>query len=212
MSSPASSLQHRPEAERQQIHDALVEVCREGGLGAANLERVLERAGVDRLAFERYFSDLDDCFAQYLRDASRPFVGHAREAMAAATDWRTQLRAVIYEMVRFWSADEGRTHMLLVETFAAGPLASLIRDRLLESMVDLIDRGRGLMEDPTTLTRVTAEALAGAMFNQMHLAEEQGTLGEADDLVPQLMYFLVLPYLGVETATEELSLPPSPKA
>lgn len=211
MSSPAPSLQHRPEAERQQIHNALVEVCRERGLGAATREQVIERAGLDRSSFDRHFSDVDDCFAEYLRDACGPFLGKARTEMESAEDWRTQLRTVIYGMVRFWGEDTGRAHMLLVETYAAGPLGIGIRDQVLETMVDLIDRGRGLMDDPAELTRLTAEAMAGALFNQMHLLQAGGKLDEADRLVPQLMYFLVLPYCGVEAAIEELSQPPLPE-
>jgi AcrR family transcriptional regulator len=211
MSSPAPSLQRRLEAERQRIHDALVEVCRERGLGAATLGRVIERAGVDRAAFDRHFADLDDCFAQYVSDACASFIHYLPATMDTAEDWRAQLRAVIYEMVRFWRADEARAHMLLVETYAAGPLAALIRDQVMERMVDLIDHGRRLMDDPTALTRVTAEATAGALFNQMHLLQAQAKLDDADQLVPQLMYFLVLPYLGVEVAADELSLPPLPE-
>ncbi len=211
MSSPASSLQRRPDAERQQIYEALVEVCREGGLARATSERVIERAEVDRAAFARHFSDLDDCFAQYIRDACEGFLGRARAALEATEDWRTQLRTVVHEMVEFWGEDEGRAHMLLVETFAAGPLGGPIGDQMLEMMVDLIDRGRLLMEDPTALTRVTAEAMAGALLHQMHLLQVEGSLDEAGRLVPQLMYFLVLPYLGVEAAVEELSWPPIPE-
>jgi AcrR family transcriptional regulator len=208
MSSSAPSLQGRPEAERRRIHDALVEVCREGGLGAATLEQVIARAAVDRAAFDRHFSDLDDCFAQYVGDACAPFTRSASTTAETTEDWRTHLRCVIYEMVSFWRADEARAHMLLVETYASGPLASLMRDQVLETMVDLIDQGRRLMDDPSTLTRLTAEALAGALFNQMHVLQSQNKLSEADRMVPQLMYFLVLPYLGVESAAAELSLSP----
>jgi len=208
MSSPVSSLQHPPEAERRQIHDALIEICREGGFGAATVERVIERARVDQRTFDRYFSDLDDCFAQYVSDAYAPFLQSARARMETPEDWRTHLRGVIYEMVRFWRADEARAHMLLLETPASGPLASLIRDQVLEAMVDLIDHGRQLMDDPTALTRITAQAMAGALFHQMQLMYSQKKLDDAGDLVPQLMYFLVLPYLGAEAAAAELSLPP----
>jgi len=208
MSSPAPSLQRRPEAERRQIHNALVEVCREGGLGAATLERVIVRAAVDRAAFDRHFSDLDDCFAQYVGDACAPFTRSAWTTMETAEEWCTRLRCVIYEMVRFWREDEARAQMLLVETWASGPLAGLICEQVLEKMVDLIDHGRGFMDDPSALTRLTAEATAGALFNQMHLLQSQKKLGEADRAVPQLMYFLVLPYLGAEAAAAELALPP----
>jgi AcrR family transcriptional regulator len=212
MSSSNLSLQRPPDSERQQIHHALVEVCREDGLPRATIERVIERASVDRPAFDRYFSDLDDCFAQYVDEAQASFSERARAAMASTEDWRSRLRVVIYELARFCRDDEARAHMLLVETLAAGPLGCLIRDQALETMVDLIDYGRLLMDDPSGLTRVTAEAMAGALFNQMHLALEQERLDATDELVPQLMYCMVLPYCGTEAAVDELSRLPLPEA
>jgi hypothetical protein len=75
----------------------------------------------------------------------------------------------------------------------------------MEAMVDLIDLGRRQMDHPSALTRVTAEAMAGALFNQMHLALGQGRLQATDELVPQFMYCTVLPYVGTEAAVDELS-------
>lgn len=210
MSSSIPSLR-RPEAERRQIYAALVEVCRESGLPRVSIEQVVERAGVDRSAFDRHFSDLDDCFAQYLCDARACFNKSVSAAMSSAEDWRSELRVVVYELARFYRADEGRAHMLLVETLAAGPLGCLIRDQALETLVDLIDRGRLLMDDPSILTRMTAEAMAGGLFNQMHLALGQGRLDATDELVPQLMYCIVLPYIGTEAAVDELSMPRLPE-
>lgn len=208
MSSPAPSLRRRPEAERRQIYAALVDVCLERGFPGASLELVIERAAVDRPTFNRHFSDLGDCFGQYIAEALIAFVDEIEVAAADEEAWRTQVRNAVQAMVRFCRADEARAHMLLVETLAAGPLGQLIRDRALEKVTEVIDRGRLLMDDPTLLTRLTAEAMAGALFSQMHRTMEQGILGEADDLVPQLMYCVVLPYLGVEAAVEELSPPP----
>jgi len=207
MSSSPPSQQRRPEAERRQIHVALVAVCRERGLGKATRAQVIERAGLDRAAFDRHFDDLDDCFAQYVVDARDALTERATAAASAAPDWRAQLRSVLYEVARFLRADRARAHMLLVETLAAGPRGSLVREQALEAVVDLIDGGRRQMDEPEALTRITAEALMGALFNQLHLWHEAGDLGDPDRLVPQLMYFLVLPYLGRDAAMEELSLP-----
>jgi AcrR family transcriptional regulator len=209
MSSSPPPLQRRPEAERQQIHVALIAVCGERGLGKATSEQVIERAGVDDAAFARHFADLDDCFAQYIVDVRDLLTERMETAAAATQDWRRQLRSVVCEMVRFLHADRARGQMLLVETLAAGPRGSLVREQSLERMVDLIDRGRRLMDEPETLTRVTAEAMTGALFNQMHQLQDSGDLADPCRLVPQLMYFLVLPYLGQQAALEELSLPPT---
>jgi len=214
MRPPAPSLRHPPEAEpeRQQIHAGLVAVCRDHGLCKATVEQVVMRSGLDCDAFTRHFADLDDCFADYLADACGPLFDGARMAVEGADRWRLQLRGAVYEIIRFLAADQDRAHMLLVETRAAGPRGSLVRDQAFEEMVDFIDRGRLLMDDPTALTRVTAEALAGALVRQLELLQTDAGLKAAAEVVPQLMYFLVLPYLGQRAAIEELSKPPPSEA
>lgn len=74
-------------------------------------------------------------------------------------------------------------------------------------LADLIDEGRAEPGSPPTLTRVTAEALGGAIFHQLFLAARQELLPPASELVPTLMYTAVLPYAGAACAAEELRVP-----
>jgi AcrR family transcriptional regulator len=206
MSFPTRSPRLQSEAERQKIHEALVELSLELGFRRVTLRQLIDRAGVGRSTFKRHFADLDDCFAVYIRDAYDAFL--AEVEIDPADDWRGRLRTVTYALVRFWRFDEARARMLLVEALSAEPLGRLVRDQVVETTVDLIDQGRLLMDDSALLSRVTAEAMAGALFNQMHLALEGGKLDE--DLARELMYCVVLPYMGPAAAAEELSIPTPP--
>jgi len=210
MSSTPSSLQPPPDAERRQLYSALVALCRKRGLGKVTSDQIARQAGLNPGVFDRHFADADDCFAQYLIDACLSFIQRAEAATEDVQNWTSRLRAVVNEIVSFLHADEDRAHMLLSEAPAAGPRGSLVRDEALAKLADLIDSGRDLMDDPAALTRITAEAISGALFNQMRLLQERGELEHAREFVPQLMYFLVLPYLGREAATQELSRPPMP--
>jgi AcrR family transcriptional regulator len=211
MNSPAPQQASQPEVERQRILGALVEVCVERGYRGASVALVAERAGVGEETFEQHFEDLEDCFAQYLVEGRQAFFTEVGAAMVGLTEWREQIRAVSYTMLAFWRADERRARMMLVEVLSAGPRAQLIRDEGMEMMFDLIDQGRSAMPDPDLLSRTTAEAIGGAVFNQMHMALERGELKRGEELIPQLMYTVVLPYLGTEVALEELERPPPGK-
>lgn len=211
MNSPAPQQASQPEVERQRILDALVEVCNERGYRGASVGLVAEQAGVSVGAFEQHFEDLEDCFAQYLVDARQAFFTEVGAAMVDVAEWREQIRAAAYAMLAFWRGDEARARMMLIEVLSAGPRAQLIRDEGMELMFDLIDQGRSAMADPEMLSRTTAEAVGGAIFNRMHLALEAGELDRGEELVPQLMYTVVLPYLGTKVALEELQMPPPAK-
>ncbi|MGN6253769.1 MAG: TetR/AcrR family transcriptional regulator [Solirubrobacterales bacterium] len=208
MSSPCPQQASQPEVERQRILEALVEVCVARGYRGTSVPLVAERAGVSEETFEQHFADLEDCFAAYILEGREAFFVAVGAAMVDKSEWRKQIRAAAYAMLRFWREDVRRARMMLIEVLAAGPRAQLIRDEGMELMFDLIDQGRSQMEDPEMLSRTTAEAVGGAIFNQMHIALERGELDRGEEMVPQLMYTVVLPYLGTEAALEELELPP----
>ncbi|HVY79058.1 MAG TPA: hypothetical protein VG898_11180 [Solirubrobacterales bacterium] len=83
------------------------------------------------------------------------------------------------------------------------------RDRDVEALIELIDRGRRHLDDPRSLTRATAEGIGGAVFELIAIsrARDEGARGrgeEPSDLLPQLMFFALRPYLGVDLALAEL--------
>lgn len=106
-------------------------------------------------------------------------------------DWRTRLRAAVYALCR-------------------EPMA-LSKERELERLADLIDEGRAELGAPASLTRVTAEALGGAIFLELRWGALPENSRPESELVPTLMYSAVLPYAGPESAAEELRTPPPPR-
>ena len=197
-----------PDQERRQILDGLVEVCVRDGYRRASVESVVEAAGITRPVFDRHFSDLEDCFTAYILETREGFLVEVGEAVLQHAGWREQMRAAAYAIVRFWQKDERRARMILIEVHSVGPRAQLVRDEGMQMMVSLIDQGRSVMPDPELLTRATAEAVAGAIINQMRLVFERGEADRAQEHVPGLMYSLVLPYVGADAALEELEIPP----
>lgn len=127
------------------------------------------------------------------RDLSTTRFASATLARPAVTaDWRDRLRLSAYALYRRRG-----------NRFAFPAEAEMGR------LVDLIDEGRTEQEAPASLTRVTAEALGGAILHELHRAARAGSPPESE-LVPPLMYMAVLPYAGVEAAAEELRTPPPP--
>jgi AcrR family transcriptional regulator len=208
MSSSPTRPAHPSDQERRQILDALAEVCVRDGYLKVSLGMVLEAVGIGDEAFHLHFRDLEDCFVAYTIETRESFLAEVGGVVLRASGWREQMRAAAYSIVRFWQEDDRRARMALIEVPSAGPRAQLVRDEGIEMMVSLIDQGRAEMRDPELLSRATAEAVAGAVFNQMRLILERGEMGRGRDYVPELMYTVILPYLGTEAALEELDMPP----
>jgi hypothetical protein len=133
-----------------------------------------------------------------LREASTTqAVIDAPPSRLAVGDWRTRLRTALYALHR---------HLL-----EPGERVKWMLDADVEDLVELIDAGRAEPTAPPTLTRFTAESLGGAILQQVALAAARERPAPEAELVPDLMYSAVLPYMGPAAAAEELRIPPPPR-
>jgi AcrR family transcriptional regulator len=195
------------------IRQALVDLCFERGFTALTLEELLARAGVDRAAFERHYADLEDCFFQTYAEELEGFRQRAARARARVSSWRDRVRVTAYALYRYVAADEKIRRFTTAEVRAGGERVQLLFGEEIEALFDLIDEGRREPSAPASLTRATAEQLGGGIFNQLYaVGSHGGPMPPEQEIIPQLMYAVVLPYLGNEVAREELRIPPPPGA
>jgi AcrR family transcriptional regulator len=169
------------------------------------------RAGIERADFDDAYADLEDCFCQTLEAERDAFFAYLDRCLAGQELWVDRLRAVAYGLLRFLRADEARAHYLTIELHLAGERATRIwSETIVVPLFDRIDEGRFESAAPPSVTRATAEAVGGAIFNRIRMAAEQGTLLSGEEAVPQMMFMAVLPYLGVDAAQAELRAPAPP--
>lgn len=190
--------------EREEIVEALIEVAAERGYGETTIELVLERAGLDRPAFDRHFRGKYDCFLSAWQELNEQCLKTMVRAYESREEWTDRLRAVAYEVIDGLSRDPSRANFG-VEVLAAGDAARARRDMTMRVIASLIDAGRQEMEDPESVSHTTAEALAGSAYGQIYSRVVRGAVNELPDLVPQLMSAAVMPYLGIEAAIDELN-------
>jgi len=191
-------------SERAQIVEALVEVAAERGYGETTIELILERAGLDRPAFDRHFRGKYDCFLSAWQEQNEVCLETMVRAYESCEEWPDRLRAVAYEVIEGLREDPCRASFG-VEVLAAGDAARARRDMTMRVIASLIDAGRQEMDDPEAVPHTTAEALAGSAYGQIYSRVVRGDVDELPDLVPQLMSATVMPYLGLEAAMAELS-------
>jgi hypothetical protein len=68
----------------------------------------------------------------------------------------------------------------------------------------MVDEGRQELPNPDSLPRATAEGAIGAINKAILDASATGQPARGDELLGELMYIAVLPYVGPEAAEEEL--------
>jgi AcrR family transcriptional regulator len=190
--------------ERERIVEALIEIAAERGYAETTIELILDRAGLDRPAFDRHFRGKYDCFLSAWQEMNEGCMREMLEAFNSEESWPDRLRAVASEIINGLRHDPGRASFA-VEVLSAGDAARARRDMTMRVIASLIDAGRNEMADPEAVPHTTAEALAGSAYGQVYAKVVRGQADELPALVPQLMSAAVMPYLGVEAGLAELA-------
>ena len=206
----------QPEASRrggprERIVEAMVDLMLQRGYEETTVEAVIERAAVRRADFDRHFAGKQDCCLQvYLRN-NELFDRRVQAAFAAHESWRDALRAAAYASADYFTEYPRRVRFNTIAVLGAGEMLAVQRDAYLQHLADLIDAGRNELPDPDSVPRSLAESVIGSVFERILRDIHRGDAAvHARDVVPELMYIAVRPYLGHEVALQELSVPPPP--
>jgi AcrR family transcriptional regulator len=198
--------------DRARIRRALIDLCYERGYAELELEDVLVRAEVDERGFQRHFGDLEDCFYEVYKGEIERFFQQAEDARAGLTDWGERVRVTAYTLYRYLATDERIRWLTVVEVRTAGERSLLLAGKGTETLIDLIDEGQSSRGERGAPTRATAEAAGGGVFNLLFTASAtRGRFPSEEQIVPSLMYAVILPYCGEEAARRELTIPPPPR-
>ena len=193
-----------PSSERARLIEALIEVGAERGYMETSIEMIVEKAGLDRTAFDRHFRGKYDGFLTTWQEMNEECMLALTRAYESEKYWPDRLRAVAYEVVGSLCHGPNRA-TFAVEVLAAGDAARARRDMTMRVLAGLIDAGRKEMDDPESVPHTTAEALAGSAYGQLYAKVVRGDIDDLHTIVPQLMSAAVMPYLGMEAALEELN-------
>lgn len=191
----------------ERIRAAMLELVEERGFEATRVEDVLQRAGVAGEEFDRLFDSKEACALAIFDANMESFYGVASEAFEAEPTWPDSLRAAGYAAARWMNEHRRETRFNVVGLMWAGELAQARRERAFRAFADMIDVGRTAAPDPDSIPPFTAEGVIGSVVK---LVTSRARLAdfEFEELVPELMYRAVLPYLGEEAARRELTAPP----
>lgn len=193
---------------RRRIARALVELVGADGYRETTLDQLFERSGVDQEEFERHFSGLEDCFRQVWGELADAFLKSSVQAYRSEKPWRERIRAMVAFTVHCANEDPVRARFLLVESLTAGDAVQAQRDATMGRLIELVDAGRGELDDPTGVSRATAEAVVGGAYRTLTRRLRERDFEALASLTPELMCQAVMPYLGVDAALRELELRP----
>ncbi len=197
---------------RAHLREATLDVVCERGYRSTTVAVICNRAeaGVDE--FERIFGSKEDALVQIYREEAGMFLAVANSACELEENWRDGLRAGAYAGAR-WLRDHPReARFCILEVLGAGEAAQLQREHLMRTLAVYFDRGRKQLDRDRHVSPTFAAAIVGAISEMLiRRLVEGGDLSDVVDLVPELMYIAVRPFVDGDEAMEELRLPAVPE-
>jgi AcrR family transcriptional regulator len=190
--------------QRERILAATLTLVAEHGFPSTSIDLVLDRAGVDAAEFGRHFSDLEACFTEVWIGTAEEAQRQMLEGYAAAGNWRDGMRGQAWAFCRFLQADHDRARVAMVATASAPEMIRAERDRRFLLFSQLIHLGSGERSEAAEVPLAQAEAAFGAIWDRVSKLVNADAFDRLPKLVPELMFTVVLPYLGLGAAQAEL--------
>ncbi len=192
--------------KRQLILEGMLQAVGEEGYEGTSVRTVLDRTGAYRQAFYDNFADKDDCYLQaYDAGVERLEALVVAAAAEAEPTWQGQLRAGLGALLDLLDAEPDVGRALIVEVHAAGPEALAKRAAAMQRCTEFLDRAREEIaaggESPPP---IAPEGIAAGIHAVIHSRLATGSNEGFRQLLPEFMYFAVLPYFGAEVASAEM--------
>jgi AcrR family transcriptional regulator len=191
------------ESQRGRIQAAMIEVVAERGYAETRVVDVIGNAGVSRKTFYELFESKEDCFlAAYdlllgqLLDVAEGGYGQTAEA-----PWPERIEAGLRALLGHLAAHPDEARFAVVEVFAAGPKALARRDAALRQFTGFVEAGRS--ESAVDLPGSTALTIVGGINELVYSEILHGAAARLPGRLPDLVFLIVLPFLGAERAGAE---------
>lgn len=188
------------ESQRERLLAAFAQVLAVRGYKQTNITEIVKVASVSSKAFYENFDSKEDCFLA----AFDAVLGHLREIVVAAVAseqaWPARLVVALRTLLGFFAAEADLARLCLVEPVTATPrVAAHFREVVIEC-IPALRTGRGERVENAELPESTEDSLLGGL---VVLTSRAILAGEPlPPLLPDLVEFVLAPYLGPDTARE----------
>jgi hypothetical protein len=117
--------------------------------------------------------------------------------------WLVRVSEALDAVVKLFAADPALARTVMVEALTAGPEAVRLHDEAITRVAKCLDPGRELAtggELPEQISLLAAGAVSGLIFDEV-------LMGRAEELparMPDLLFMMLVPFIGPRAATAEM--------
>lgn len=191
------------DSQRRRIQQAMIEVVAARGYPETRVVDVIGEAGVSRKTFYELFESKEDCFLAAYDVLLESLLTEATDAFESQpeTPWAQRAGAALEVLLTHLAQHPDEARFAIVEVLAAGPKALARRDSALRQFTGFLESGRS--ETSVELPGITSLAVAGGVNELLYSEILHGAAAGLPTRLPDLMFWVTLPFLGAEAAAAE---------
>jgi AcrR family transcriptional regulator len=191
---------------RRRMLDAMIHTVAQRGYERTTVSRLLTCADLPEAVFSEHFNDKHDCFMQAIDELITSVERAAIEHFARRVPWPERVRGALRDLLDALASNEDAARVLFVEMLASGPAALERQRQVLELFASLVEQGRSLAPYAEHLAPQTSEAIVGGIASILHQRALRGEVAQLPSLLPDIVYFVLLPFLDQSEAMSAAEL------
>lgn len=187
--------------QRERLIAGLATAVAEKGYRAVTITDITKQARVSRRVFYANFEGKEECFLAAFEVVVEHIRVLAAETIAAIDDWPQRAIAAARTLLAFFAEEPDLARLCLVESQAAGPAVSARFHEAVHEVVPYLEQGRAERTGERELPAITEESTIGALVMLTSRKVAAGEAEQLEDLLPDVVEFILAPYLGAEEAS-----------
>jgi AcrR family transcriptional regulator len=197
---PANPPQIFSRSQRGRLLAGALQVVSEHGYSAATVARIIAAARVSRQAFYEHFANKEECIlAAY--DLAVDWLGEqVAEALVGVEDWQQAASTAVRTILARLDDDPRLVYLCALEILALGRRGVARYEASIERLAMPLRAGRARCAWGTELPLSLEETVVGGAIWLIGYRARLDRGASLTELAPDLIYFLLAPYLGAPQA------------
>jgi len=191
------------ESRRDLILAAMIRVVGSKGYKETSVADVIEESGTSRATFYKHFEDKHECFLAAYDLVVERVLDEVTGNCDPDVPWLERMRAGLAAVVEMFALDPALARTAIVEVAAAGADARARHWDAITRVTEFLADGEELADGrelPPNIGLMAAGAVSGLIFDELLT----GRAERLPELLPDLLFALLVPYIGPGAATEEM--------
>lgn len=191
-------------AARERLLEAMLSELDERGHEAMSVADALNAAGVPRADFEAEFADEDACLFAAYEQLTERLARRTTEGCARGGDWPARVRRGLEALLEELAGAPAMARVAIRAFPAISPEARSRYEDFVAGFAPLLREGRVFAPAGAELPREVEMLAVGAAEAIVFEEVEAGRAEQLGSLAPEILFSVLVPFLGPEAASAEM--------